>query len=114
MTTEDDFQAALDANPNDWQSRLVFADWLQERGDPRADGYRALGVLRKRARDADNGVVCPYVSRLGNASEYWQLPMDWFDHIVLDGKSGSFAPAHGERSNATRREVEGAVALAFT
>lgn len=35
MTTEDDFQAALDANPEDWQTRLVFADWLQERGDSR-------------------------------------------------------------------------------
>ena len=43
MTTEDDFQAALDANPNDWQTRLVFADWLDERGDVRASGYRALG-----------------------------------------------------------------------
>lgn len=30
MTTEDDFQAALDANPDDWQTRLVFADWLEE------------------------------------------------------------------------------------
>jgi uncharacterized protein (TIGR02996 family) len=47
MTTEDDFQAALDANPDDWQARLVFADWLQERGDPRAEGYRALGALRR-------------------------------------------------------------------
>lgn len=46
MTTEDDFQAALDARPSDWQTRLVFADWLQERDDPRADGYRALGHLR--------------------------------------------------------------------
>ncbi len=47
MTTEDDFQAALDAHPEDWQTRLVFADWLQERGDVRAEGYRALGVLRR-------------------------------------------------------------------
>ena len=47
MTTEDDFQAALDDDPDDWQTRLVFADWLQERGDPRAEGYRALGVLRR-------------------------------------------------------------------
>lgn len=48
MTTEDDFQAALDANPADWQTRLVFADWLQDRGDSRAEGYRALGWLRVR------------------------------------------------------------------
>lgn len=44
MTTEDDFQAVLDANPDDWQTRLVFADWLQERDDPRSEGYRALGA----------------------------------------------------------------------
>lgn len=47
MTTEDDFQRALDAHPDDWQTRLVFADWLQERGDARAEGYRALGALRR-------------------------------------------------------------------
>jgi uncharacterized protein (TIGR02996 family) len=47
MTTEEDFQRALDADPSDWQTRLVFADWLQERNDPRAEGYRALGALRK-------------------------------------------------------------------
>jgi uncharacterized protein (TIGR02996 family) len=40
MTTEDDFQNAIDANRDDWQTRLVFADWLEERGDPRAEGYR--------------------------------------------------------------------------
>ncbi len=36
MTTEDDFQCALDRNPGDWQTRLVSVDWLQEHGDPRA------------------------------------------------------------------------------
>lgn len=46
MTTEDDFQKALDADPNDHQTRLVFADWLQERGDERAEGYRMLGYAR--------------------------------------------------------------------
>ena len=39
------FQAALDAVPDDHTTRLVFADWLQERGDPRAEGYRMLGRL---------------------------------------------------------------------
>ncbi|MBM3980944.1 MAG: TIGR02996 domain-containing protein [Planctomycetes bacterium] len=48
MTCEDDFQRALDADPGDWQTRLVFADWLEEQGDARAEGYRALG--RQRAR----------------------------------------------------------------
>jgi uncharacterized protein (TIGR02996 family) len=49
MTTEDDFQLALDANPGDWQTRLVFADWLEERGDPRGPGYRALGLRCRQA-----------------------------------------------------------------
>jgi uncharacterized protein (TIGR02996 family) len=55
MTTEDDFQAALDANPGDWQTRLVFADWLQEcardlpcpackgKGEIRGDGVFSAG-----------------------------------------------------------------------
>jgi uncharacterized protein (TIGR02996 family) len=46
LTTEDDFQRALDENPNDWDTRLVFADFLQDRDDPRAEGYRALGTIR--------------------------------------------------------------------
>lgn len=43
MVTEDAFQAALDAEPDNQALRLVFADWLEERGDPRAAGYRWLG-----------------------------------------------------------------------
>lgn len=46
MTTEDDFQRALDLNWQDWQTRLVLADFLQDLNDRRAAGYRALGVLR--------------------------------------------------------------------
>jgi uncharacterized protein (TIGR02996 family) len=42
---EDAFQQHLDANPNDCTARLVFADWLEEQGDPRAEGYRAMGAL---------------------------------------------------------------------
>lgn len=30
MTTEDEFQAQLDANPADWQTRLILADWLDD------------------------------------------------------------------------------------
>ena len=48
------FQAALDAHPADHTTRLVFADWLQERGDPRAEGYRALGMLGIRPRTAES------------------------------------------------------------
>lgn len=47
MTTEDDFQAMIDANWEDWHTRLVFADWLAEHDDPRSDGYRWLGENKR-------------------------------------------------------------------
>ena len=68
MTTEEDFQKALDANPDDWQTRLVFADWLQDRDDPRADGYRALAVLRVAPYAEESGKGWKGYGRTDNAS----------------------------------------------
>ena len=47
MTDEDTFQAALDAEPDNSAMRLVFADWLEERGDWRAAGYRWMAERGK-------------------------------------------------------------------
>ena len=47
MTTEDDFHAMLAAHPNDHATRLILADFLDDRGDPRGPGYRALALLRR-------------------------------------------------------------------
>lgn len=57
MTGEEDFQAALDAEPDNHHLRMIFGDWLEERGDPRGAGYRALGLLRRVpcGPSADNG-----------------------------------------------------------
>lgn len=129
MTTEDDFQAQLDADPEDWQTRLVFADWLEERGDLRAEGYRALGHLR--VRPAGSGAARQlwylpgYASR--RAVDRWgqtasapddvhrfedakraQLPDDWLAAMPLDGD-----PDARWRLRATRREAEDAAARAF-
>jgi uncharacterized protein (TIGR02996 family) len=40
MTTEEDFLRAILDDINDAWRRLVFADWLEERGDPRAEWLR--------------------------------------------------------------------------
>src|SRR5215831_12948972 len=37
---DDTFIAALLANPQEEANWLVYADWLEERGDPRAEMYR--------------------------------------------------------------------------
>jgi uncharacterized protein (TIGR02996 family) len=121
VTTEDDFQKALDANPADWQTRLVFADFLQERGDPRAEGYRALGVLRLRPCHLDAECFTPehpaartpeFLGKFWwcNADdaryERFRLPPDWYRGLKWPRSSG--------RKYATRRDAEDAAALAFS
>jgi uncharacterized protein (TIGR02996 family) len=58
MTNESDFQDLIDRNPKCHVLKEMFADWLQERGDPRAEGYRALirGDLA-RLRNNKDGVL---------------------------------------------------------
>ncbi len=54
------FQRAMDADRFERSTYLVFADWLQERGDPRAAGYRALGTL-------------------GLSPRHWMGEFKWYD-----------------------------------
>ena len=126
VTTEEDFQNALDADPGDWQTRLVFADWLQERGDPRAEGYRALGkpgcrptgytdkdVVAKKPGDTaywcywtDPGSAAPHLPR----QEIDWLPRDWFALILQSATERGFA----NRKRRTRRELDDCAALGFS
>jgi uncharacterized protein (TIGR02996 family) len=120
VTTEDDFHAALDADPHDWQTRLVFADWLQDRNDPRAEGYRALAVGRNRTDTTTNhGVTVAFhwwsrdwvLGKYPNYEHTWvpvSLPTDWF---VLINKGTRNGPHR--RDYTTRRGAEDAAALAF-
>jgi uncharacterized protein (TIGR02996 family) len=88
MTTEDDFQNALAAQPQDWQTRLVFADWLQEHNDPRAEGYRAMGMRRVTPRHFKSASAwvwlnAHYAASYGKSSEVRAatLPDDWYDRL---------------------------------
>ncbi len=101
MTTEEDFQAMLDLNPEDHQTRLIFADWLQDRDDPRAEGYRALGMKRlfphwwhvaENWQWSDTVTGQPYGSH---------LPEAWYSRLCPP----AFYP--------TRREADDRAALAF-
>jgi uncharacterized protein (TIGR02996 family) len=115
MTTEDDFQAALDANPKDCQTRLVFADWLDEHNDPRGPGMRALGVNRIRPSTASvtDQTRLWWYFKSWPGSEDGKIPEDWFDELQIEGKEGLFAPKAKTHRHNTRREVEDAAALAF-
>src|SRR5437868_4196470 len=51
MTTEADFLQAIRDDPDDDAARLVFADWLEERGDPRSAFIRLQCELETMAED---------------------------------------------------------------
>lgn len=108
---ENEFHAHLDANPDDHHARMVFADYLDEQGDPRAAGYRALGVVAKKpVRSA------AYGNRFHWRSERWRdasrpvdpnmLPVDWFG-AMTDG-------THIDQISDDRRSLENAAATAFS
>lgn len=132
MTSEDDFQAALDADPTDWQTRLVFADWLQERGDERADGYRALGLTRRvpyrvpehfrekwlygliknlhwrRSRAASVTITVGRRRQMRYAAVAYTLPESWVRGFARPDRKGWVI-----RQTPTRRAIEDAAARAF-
>lgn len=118
--SEDDFQRMLDANPDDWQTRLVFADWLQDRGDPRAEGYRALGVLRRypeQVRTLDRGWVwrisphCRLSVAMGLLDAQNLVPTDWFDCALQHGSDSRSVQSWLQRKG--RAALENELATAF-
>ncbi len=131
MTAEDDFQRALDTNPGDWQTRLVFADWLQERGDSRAEGYRVLGQLRRLPTSAFKKTddrtpwhlwvvedkVESLISTFGRKATTLRkaaLPRDWCQAIFEANEKAHLNFSGGWCGYAdTRREADDAAALAF-
>ena len=111
MNEEEAFQRALDEHPEDWQTRLVFADWLEERGDPRAEGYRALA--RRRRYPMRNGAAWWWASR--QALCHNVIPDDWFDLLPPGLRGEMFWPLLTGAPDRvkSRRECEDALALAF-
>jgi uncharacterized protein (TIGR02996 family) len=121
VTSEDDFQKALDANPQDWHTRLVFADWLEDRGERRAAGYRAIAALRRFPLKGEHG---------GLRREGWwwhcapadskdpsdnNIPGDWFALLPARYGNKNFWPLHTATGGIrTRRQCEDALAQVFT
>lgn len=110
MITEAEFQAALDADPSDHTTRLVFADWLEEQGDARAEGYRALGRLGLYVSRNTEGKWAWFCVALGGPA---MPPRDWYALIAGGNPLASPALHRHSKAFATRREAENAAALAF-
>jgi uncharacterized protein (TIGR02996 family) len=122
VTTEDDFQSALDKNPHDWQTRLVFADWLQEHNDPRAEGYRIMGTLRLYTALSIDGYAW-FNGRHFPTHSYGEsthtIPAAVFAHLKggcqLFGGTPDYDTEHPDkwRDYPTRRAAEDALAAAL-
>ena len=91
---------------------MVFADWLQERGDPRADGYRAsvaqvpgperAGLMFWRGSQAR--------AELMRHCQHPGLADDWYE-LLPTGARWPMTP--GWPLPQSRRAAEDATALAF-
>lgn len=117
--TEKEFQDHLDAHPDDYFSKGVFADWLEEQGDERAGGYRAMmacGLHGSNGLDADDyenhdaSLPTCWFSELSELPKQFKMvPQDWF--VLLDNPSTNSKNYTNDYSN--RREAEDALARAF-
>lgn len=101
----------LDAHPDDHTTRLVFADWLQEQSDERAEGYRALGLLHRAPVINRSGVWWHKGSGADNS-----LPPDWYSFLPFATEKESAYlvwPSSHKIGPWTRLEIEDAAAFAF-
>jgi len=68
--TENEFLTAINADPGQLKLRLMFADWLEERGDPRAAGFRrierAVIATEYDGLDAGDGMYFVYGDNEGD------------------------------------------------
>src|SRR5438067_9840359 len=69
MPDEDDiaFQRAILANPADTTLKLVYADWLQERADPRAEFVRLQVQLSGMVDQGSAGQLVEWLSAKGSS-----------------------------------------------
>lgn len=100
MTEEDDFLRAV-ADPADVATRLVFTDWLLERGDERAEFVRLDSELRGMTGDE------PAFAAMQQRWRDWRarLPRLWL------GAFGHLFTAEELRRAGVRAETHGVVAL---
>ena len=125
MNEEDIFQKTLDADPDDFFTRGVFAEWLSDRDDPRAEGYMALSSCRRvpSLRGAQASSYWAWVKKSncwGHEGPFGEGPMkafalpdDWIALTATSPELGHTNSIRGWRSWPTRRECENAAAVAF-
>src|SRR5438105_4767447 len=89
MQEEQGFLKAIQANPDDDLSRLVYADWLDERGDLRGEFLRLQLALRSLAPDHPHRVSGEHELSYLRA----QAPADWLRAVEAEPDPSGKAPS---------------------
>jgi uncharacterized protein (TIGR02996 family) len=122
---EEAFQKALDEEKEQaHDTRLVFADWLQDRDDPRAEGYRILATQwiyanwyflePKSSRTWRTWRKSRKSPRSEAHRTLYYMPHELNEVWFLELKGGRSDPNDPDyRTYPSRREAEDAAALAF-
>jgi uncharacterized protein (TIGR02996 family) len=80
MSAEEAFRQAIIADPTDDSPRLIYADWLEERGDPRGEFLRAQTALaRMPKKDKDYGSLQKRLKELRSVIDSESLA--WFNTL---------------------------------
>jgi uncharacterized protein (TIGR02996 family) len=95
MPRNPELEAAVASNPDDDQAYLVYADWLQQQGDPRGE----LIVKHARAADPDAFVAEHETDLLGALADYKDMlePRAWrcgYLHKVKVANTFDRSPMH--------------------
>jgi uncharacterized protein (TIGR02996 family) len=105
MSDEAAFLSAILANPDDDAPRLIYADWLEERGDLAADAKAAFLRDTTAALTAQGRRAKAITKRLHQAAD--ALPDEWLavvSRLVLEKCSAEFefvCPKRWEKLTAT-------------
>src|SRR5439155_20451764 len=87
MTEEDAFLLDLLARPDDEAARLIYADWLADRDDPRADLVRDAWFLRSAGPSdpAHHAFADPWQQARGQHDwqEYDGLLLTWEQMVLV-------------------------------
>lgn len=105
MTSEEDFDRLLDKRPSDYLTRLIYSDWLEERNDPRAKGYIALGKLKRKTQGKGWQFMW---------SSDREIKIDWRRKYVLPKKWFFILQPELAFNGDTRKRAEDLAALAFS
>jgi len=119
VTDRDAFERALDRRPNDWATRLVYADWLEENGEPvLAAGQRWQARYKKRPH-------CDRGDRWEKAEGHWRVRVRWrWSNCPHHERSGLWRVLGGKKiwhllvtkygyGHVSRAEAERALAMAL-